>query len=117
MGIHPQAQEPLGQNLGHRYHQQLRPECARPGMSATFFFPIQLEGCRKRITDHGITLMIRSRVIDLGGPLLFIFQREGDTHRWLTTGRCKEQVTAAGVTRTGKVEALKVRPMGIVGRV
>jgi hypothetical protein len=49
---------------------------ARPGMSAaTFFSPIQLEGERKNnITDHGITLMIRGRVINLGGPLLFIFQ-------------------------------------------
>jgi hypothetical protein len=75
MGIHLQAQEPLGQNLGHRCHQQLRPECARPGMSATYFFPIQLEGDRKPITDHGVTLMIRGRVIDLGGPLLFICQR------------------------------------------
>jgi hypothetical protein len=82
MGIHPQAQEPLGQNLGHRCHQQLRPECARPGMSATFFFPIQVEGDRKKITDHhSITLMIRSRVIGFGGPLLFIYQREGDAHR------------------------------------
>jgi hypothetical protein len=50
---------------------------APPGMSATFFFPVQLEGDRKKsITDQGITLMIRVRgmVIHLGGPLLFICQ-------------------------------------------
>jgi hypothetical protein len=44
-------------------------------MSATFFFPIQLEGDdKKNITDQGITLIIRGMVLDLGGPLLFICQ-------------------------------------------
>jgi hypothetical protein len=50
---------------------------ARPGMSATFFFPIQLEEIEKKsITDQGITLMIRVRgmVIHLSRPLLFICQ-------------------------------------------
>ena len=74
MGIHPRARGPLGQNLGHR-HRQYCPECARPGMSATIFFPVQLEHeVDRNITDQGITLMIRGTVIDPGGRLLFICQ-------------------------------------------
>jgi hypothetical protein len=40
-------------------------------MSATLFFPIQLEGDRKiNITDQGITLMIRGMVHQEKGDLL-----------------------------------------------